>query len=407
MLSTATLRIPRPHPAQIRIKKVTTRFNVLALGRRWGKTTLGIDVDIEPALNGFPVAWFAPTYKLLADPWRVFKALLAPITKDKSEIEHRIQLITGGVVECWTLDGGDPARGRKYKRIVVDEAGMARDLINKWDAAIRPTLTDYRGDAYFLGTPKGLNGFHTLYLRGQDPEEREWSSWQAPTIENPFISPDEIESARHELPERVFAQEYLAEFLIDGAGVFRQVNEATTATQQSNRIDGHNYVFGVDWGRTNDFTVISVIDTTTLEQVALERFNQIDYHVQLARLAILAQKFLPSLIVAEANSMGAPLIEQMQRMDLPVWAFTTSNATKAAAIDSLALAFEQRTIRILADKVQTGELLAFDAERLASGLLRYGAPEGQHDDCVMSLALSWVGACAGEQRSVMREFRVG
>lgn len=398
--------LPRPHPAQWRIKEQASRFNVLALGRRFGKTTLGEDVDIKPALEGYPVAWFAPTYKYLTDPWRDFKRLLAPVIKDKSETEHRIELVTGGIVECWTLDTDDPARGRKYRRVVVDESGIVKDLQSKWEQSIRPTLTDYRGDAWFLGTPKGLNAFHSLYQQGQDPEQPAWMSWQGPTADNPYIDPAEIEAARLELPERVFAQEYLAEFLSDGAGVFRLVLEAATAARQAHRVDGHGYVFGVDWARSSDFTVISVVDTRTYEQVALERFNQIDYHVQLSRLAILAQKFLPQLIVAEANAMGAPLIEQMQRMNLPVWAFQTTNASKAAAIEALALAFEQRTIRILDDKVQTGELLAYDAERLPSGMLRYGAPEGMHDDTVIALALAWVGACAGEQRPVAREFRV-
>lgn len=398
--------LPRPHPAQWRIKEQASRFNVLALGRRFGKTTLGEDVDIRPALEGYPVAWFAPTYKYLTDPWRDFKRLLGPVIKDKSETEHRIELVTGGILECWTLDTDDPARGRKYRRVVVDESGIVKDLQNKWEQSIRPTLTDFRGDAWFLGTPKGLNAFHGLYQRGQDPENPEWMSWQGPTADNPYIDPAEIEAARLELPERVFAQEYLAEFLSDGAGVFRLVIEASKATRQTQRTEGHRYVFGVDWGRTNDFTVISVVDTTTYEQVALERFNQIDYHVQLSRLAILAQKFLPQLIVAEANAMGAPLIEQMQRMNLPVWAFQTTNASKAAAIEALALAFEQRTIRILDDKVQMGELLAYDSERLPSGMLRYGAPEGMHDDTVIALALAWVGACAGEQRPIARSFAV-
>jgi hypothetical protein len=400
------LVLPRPHPAQWRIKEQASRFNVLALGRRFGKTTLGEDVDIKPALEGYPVAWFAPTYKYLTDPWRDFKRLLAPVIRDKSETEHRIELVTGGILECWTLDTDDPARGRKYRRVVVDESGIVKELQRKWDESIRPTLTDHRGDGWFLGTPKGLNAFHALYQRGQDPEQSEWMSWQGPTSDNPYIDPAEIETARLELPERVFAQEYLAEFLSDGAGVFRLVLEAQTARRQAQRVEGHRYVFGVDWGRSNDFTVVSVIDCNTYEQVAFERFNQIDYHVQLSRLAILAQKFLPQLIVAEANAMGAPLIEQVQRMDLPVWAFQTTNASKAAAIEALALAFEQRTIRILDDKVQTGELLAYDSERLPSGMLRYGAPEGMHDDTVIALALAWVGACAGEQRPIARSFAV-
>ncbi len=70
-------------------------------------------------------------------------------------------------------------------------------------------------------------------------------------------------------------------------------------------------------------------------------------------------------------------------------AFNTTNASKGAAIEGLALAFERGEIKIPSDPALMGELQAYEMERLPSGLLRYGAPEGMHDDMVMSLALAW------------------
>jgi hypothetical protein len=72
--------------------------------------------------------------------------------------------------------------------------------------------------------------------------------------------------------------------------------------------------------------------------------------------------------------------------------FTTTNASKAEIIDLLALAFEQRTLSILPNPILLNELKAYEAERLPSGLIRYGAPDGMHDDCVMALAMAWYGA---------------
>jgi hypothetical protein len=89
--------------------------------------------------------------------------------------------------------------------------------------------------------------------------------------------------------------------------------------------------------------------------------------------------------------MGGPVIEQLRRDGLPVTAFTATNASKAAAIEALALAFGRGTIRIPNDPVLLGELQAFAAKSLPSGMTRYAAPEGLHDDCVMSLALAWQG----------------
>lgn len=145
----------------------------------------------------------------------------------------------------------------------------------------------------------------------------------------------------------------------------------------------------MDWGRQSDFTVITVIDVTNSSVVALDRFNQIDYAIQLDRLRALYERFRPRAIVAEANSMGLPLIESLQRDGLPVIAFTTTNASKQIAVDDLALAFERGAIRILPDPILINELQSYEAERLPSGMIRYGAPEGVHDDTVMSLMLAW------------------
>jgi hypothetical protein len=390
--NTLTLTLPRPHSAQRTIKAGARRFNVVCCGRRMGKTTLAVDL-MDPALRGFPVAYFAPTYQMLEEVWRGARSTYAPITGRVSVQHHRLELLTGGLIDFWSLDSPDPARGRKYKRVLIDEAAMIRHLKEAWEKAIRPTLTDYVGDAWFFSTPKGLTYFWELFQLGLDPARPEWACWQIPTSANPFLPASEIEDARRDLPEQVFQQEYLAEFLADGAGVFRRVSEAATATAQAERQPGHQYVMGVDWGKLNDFTVLSVIDVTLGQQVALDRFNQLDYlGVQVPRLKALYEKFRPHAIIAEQNSIGVPVIEALVREDLPVTPFVTTQATKAAVIEGLSLAFEQSALAILPDPVQLGELRAYSAERLPSGLLRYGAPEGLHDDCVMALAFAWEGA---------------
>ena len=86
----------------------------------------------------------------------------------------------------------------------------------------------FRGGAWFLSTPKGMNYFKALFDRGQDPERKEWASWQMPTVANPFIAPDEIESARLDMTEAAFNQEYLALFVNREGSVFRRVGEAAT-----------------------------------------------------------------------------------------------------------------------------------------------------------------------------------
>lgn len=391
-MPTLKLTLPRPHKAQQQIINESKRFNAVDCGRRFGKTKLGVNRAADPQVLAYPVGWFSPTYKMLLEVWRETSQALKPITQRRNVQERRLEYVTGGLLEFWSLDNPDAARGRRYKRIIVDEAAMIPNLLDAWNMVLRPTLADFEGDGWFLSTPKGRNGFWHMFTWGQDTNNGEWASWKMPTSANPFIPASEIEAMRRTMPELIFAQEVLAEFLEDAGGVFRRVVESATATAQQSAVDGHEYIIGVDWGKSADFTVLTVLDTTTNEVVALDRFNQIDYTVQVGRLKAMAERFRPYSIIAEKNSIGEPLIEQLYREGLPVQPFQTTNATKATAIDALALAFERGELRILNDAVLIAELQAYEMERLPSGLMRYSAPAGMHDDCVISLALAWQGA---------------
>jgi hypothetical protein len=396
---TIDLNLPAPHPAQAKLIQEAKRFNVLCCGRRWGKTVLGMDRLIHPALKGKPVAWFSPTNKLMSDTWRVVRSTLAPVTLDKSEQEKRLELIGGGVIDFWSLDSADSGRGRKYAVVVVDEAAMIPALAEAWQQSIRPTLTDLRGSAWFLSTPKGMNYFKQLFDRGQDPEREDWASWQMPTSANPYIQAEEIESARLDLTEAAFNQEYSALFVNWEGSVFRRVGEAATATEKWKPEPGHDYVIGCDWGRSKDYTVFIVLDTTAHAVVKMDRSSRMDYAVQGDRLQALSEQWQPSRIIAEQNSIGQPVIEQLTRDGLRIEPFTTTNASKTQAIEALALAFERGDIRILNEPILISELVAYQAERLPSGLMRYGAPVGGHDDMVMSLALAW-SAVSGPHRLI-------
>lgn len=386
------------HPGQHRLMAEKRRFNVVSCGRRWGKTLFGLEqILFEPggALDGKPAAWFAPTYQLLLEVWQQAERSLKNVTLKANKTEHRIELITGGTVDFWTLQDDGAGRGRKYARIVIDEAAHARYLKDTWEAAILPTLTDLKGEAWFISTPAGHNYFHTLFQMADT--HTAWQKWQMPTYVNPHISPEEVENMRAILPERVFRQEYLAEFIADGTGVFRGIDRAPLCAWQDAAQRGQDYVIGVDWGRHNDFTVFAVLNHLG-HMVHLKRFTDIGYELQVGQLKSLWQRFGQCPILAESNSMGGPLIERLQRENLNVRPFNTTNASKAEAIEALSLALENGQITLADDErmsVLRKELLAYDQERLASGQIRYSAPPGQHDDAVMALAIAWHGKGTG------------
>lgn len=385
------LKLPNPHEEQIRVLAEAKRFNVLCCGRRWGKTTIAMDCVVKPILAGKKVAWFSPSYRSLSDAWRQLAETLRPVIARKNETEHRMDLMSGGSLECWSLDDPNAGRGRAYHMIVIDEAALVRNLEEAWQESIRPMLSDYQGSAWFLSTPKGTsNYFHALYQRGQS-DNPEWASWRMPTSSNPYILQSEIESAKGDLTDLAFAQEYLAQFVTWTGAVFRRIMDAV---YQPGGTSGPSAIIGVDWGRVSDYTVFTVLsaDGKLLE---IDRFRGIEYSLQRSRLKALWERHgRRAWIMAELNSMGQPVVEQLQLDGLPVVGFTTTGPSKSAIIEGLTLAFERGTIKIPDDPVLIGELQAFEAKQLPSGYTRYSAPEGQHDDTVMSLAFAWAGLTA-------------
>lgn len=210
------IRLPVLHPAQQQIRDEARRFNVLNCGRRFGKDVLGQDLLTETALDGLPAAWFAPTYRMMLDNFRDVSEMVRPVVSRINASDHRIELLTRGVIDFWSLDVPDVARGRKYRRVIVNEAAMVPELRRHFENVIRPTLADYRGDGWFLSTPRGHNDFRALHDLGLTLDD--WRSWTFATYANPHIATAEIEAMRLSMSAQAFRQEILAEFLsVEGA----------------------------------------------------------------------------------------------------------------------------------------------------------------------------------------------
>lgn len=402
------------------------RFTWLSAGRRWRKTTLAMTLAGESAIHGEPILWGAPTFGQCEIGWREMQRACggnAHFARNRMEVTFP----GGGSVVFRSLDDPDNARGLTAYGVVIDEAPLVQE--RAWYEVIRPIISDTEGWAFLMGTPKGKNFFWREFVGARDRNDS--VAFQAPTLgvrktpsnglerhphplENPHFAFREAVNLHHSMTSRVFDQEFLARFVDDGGGVFRRVGDAPVSTPQEHALPGHRYVMGIDWGKYDDFTCFCVLDITPQPHVSpfgypvlrmdmayLDRFNQIDYTLQMGRLGALVERFRPEVIVAERNSIGEPLIEVMVRMGLPVWPFQTGNASKALAIDAVALALERGQLGLLDDRTLHDELSAYDAERLPSGMLRYSSPEGMHDDTVMSLALA-VWAAAAPQRQPMK-----
>ena len=351
------------------------RFNVVACGRRWGKTCLGLHRLAEPALDGKPVGWFAPSYKYLAEAWRDFNRYLKPVIKNKNETERRLELITGGTLEFWTLEDVDSGRGRKYQRIGIDEAAKTKNLEAWWTNAGRATLADLEGDADFYSTPRGRNFFWRVFTQGEDPTNRDWSAFRAPSMDNPHVPSGEWEEIKRQLPERSYRQEILAEFIDEAGGVFRCVAESIDRGRRSNDEPevGRTYCTGIDLARVEDFTVITVFDRAG-RQVYFERFNQISWERAIGAVSRVLKRY-PGEAYVDSTGVGDPIYERLRQAGLNVYSYQFSNSSKERLIDGLAMQLEQGKLRLMDILDQENELLAFEYELTAARNVRMSAPK--------------------------------
>jgi len=247
------IELPTPHTNQQAILDSSARFRVVMAGRRFGKSELSQIEIIVNALQGKQVFYVTPIYNLA----RVFFDQLSkavPFEANKSELS--IKFPNGGAVYFFTGERLDNLRGRKFHFGVIDEASFIPDLENGWLNSIRPTLTDYKGRALFISTPKGKNFFYSLFLKGG---EQDWQSFKFTTYDNPFLDKNEIDDARMQLPEVVFEQEYMANPAENAANPF-----GSTYIKQCTFEASHEppIAFGIDLAKSVDYTVIVGLDKT-------------------------------------------------------------------------------------------------------------------------------------------------
>jgi len=359
---------------------------VVACGRRWGKTTLARIAVVEAALRGNALWWVLPNYPMSSEIWRELEDTLREAAVSKNKTERRIDVLGGGHVTVKSADNPDTLRGVGLDGVVIDEAAMIREDV--WRAALRPTLSDRAGWALIISTPRGRNWFFDVYRAGLDPDQDVWRSWQYPTSTSGNVGAAEIALAQAQLPERIFQQEYEAVFLEGAGAVFRNIAACLHAPTPPGEHIGHRLVAGVDWGKHNDYTAISIGCAVCRVEVALDRFNRIDYTYQRHRLEQLCFGWGVNYILAESNAMGEPIIEELARSGLPIRGFTTTSASKPPLIENLGLALERAEWQFIADPVGKGELEAYEMRtNVYTGRAAYSAPDGGHDDTVIARAL--------------------
>lgn len=226
-MSETVITLPKPYAAQQIILENAKRNNLLILSRRYGKTTLGQYISCKGAIKkaDMRVAWSAPTWKLMIQNWEDIIDLLRPIITRSSREDRRIELINGSFIEMWSTDDPQAGRGRKYHLWVHDEAQRDRNLVKFIRGSARPTLADYRGQLWVLGTANGEGSdLHDFYL--DCVQDRSWAVAHGALEDNPYIDGDEIAQMRRDMGPELAAQELDSQWVrVDGIAPFaRKVN---------------------------------------------------------------------------------------------------------------------------------------------------------------------------------------
>ena len=231
------------HPAQLEIFNSTARFKVVSAGRRFGKSRLAAWILIIKALQSESkdVFYIGPTFQQAKDiMWNMLKELLhgTDLIETTHENTATMKLVNGRRISLKGSDRPDTLRGVGLAYVVLDEYASMK--VEVWEQIIRPTLSDVKGGALFIGTPAGKNHFYDLYLEADKDED--WEAFQYTSIDNPLIDPKEVEVARRTMSTQAFRQEFEASFVSFTGGIFK--NE--WIKYDENEPEEGNFVIAVD-----------------------------------------------------------------------------------------------------------------------------------------------------------------
>lgn len=199
---------------QRKIADDPARFKVVVAGRRFGKTYLSMrEICYRARMPNQEIFYITSSYraaKMIL--WKPLKHKLLDLkwVKKINESELSILLKNGSTISLKGSEDPDKLRGVSLSYAVIDEAGECKlDIL--WGEIVRPALADQQGGALFIGTPKGKsNPFYDLYTQAKTIKT--WSAHQYTTAEGGFVTQEEIESAKQDMSQKQFNQEFLATF---------------------------------------------------------------------------------------------------------------------------------------------------------------------------------------------------
>lgn len=337
--------------------------------------------------------YFLPTYtqanKVIwegadKDGFRFLDHIPKEIIKNINQTEMRIELVNGSILQLVGADNIDRIVGTNPIGVVYSEFSLMKQ--NVWEF-IRPILAENGGWAVFIFTSRGMN--HAWKLLQLAKQSVEWF-WQVLTVDDTkAISEEVLEQEKKEMPQDLYEQEYFCKF-IEGAGqFFRRIKENVHVIEDLKPDPTHKYRMGLDLAKYQDYTVITIIDLMTFNVVEIERFNQIDWNLQKAKVEAMYLRYFKPQITMDSTGLGDPIYDDLEHKGMKnIVSYKFTEQSRKDLLTNLQLLLEQSKVKIPENEILIGELQSFRYELVGErGKTMIRVPEGLHDDMVFSLAL--------------------
>ena len=365
------------------INNEPAKYYVCNIGRQWGKTMFATNQLLYWAINnpGSQIAWVSPVY---SQSKKVFDELERATVRSGMFEFNRSELTVkgcGSSIRFFSGERPDNIRGNTFDFLVIDEMAFTRPEL--WREVLQATVLVKGKKVIFISTPKGKNHFYNLSL--QHNYDDKYRYFHFGSYDNPMIDPNEIDAIKRSLPDHVFRQEYLAEFMDNSSGLFKNIkdNSISQPGTAAGRLFG-----GLDIGRADDYTVLTILDSKQ-NMIHVERWRHDEWSAIINKVASVINRY-KALTYVEVNNQGDVFFEMLKaKCKNLVEPYVTTTKTKPIMIEDLAVQFEQGIIKILDHDWLIDELEAFTyIYDPKSRRVKYSAPQGIHDDGVISLSLS-------------------
>jgi hypothetical protein len=382
---------------QQRLVDSTARILAIGAGTKTGKSLALYVWLIRGMLQGEPCAFCGPWFFRSRAAFDVIKNLLQPFIAGRTvrvnEARLQISAVGGGYIDFVSADNPNCLFGANYARVVLDEASRMPEPIY---AAALTTISGTNGSLRMaFNLDLGSRNWairNLLRIQRLTEEERKRTGEDFamfPTGGDGLVSDELIAQFKSQMPLVTWEALYLARIPDSDSSLFRNLDKIFTGKELTEPAEGTTYMMGVDLARKTDFTSVTIIDGRG-DVVAGERFSQMDWSLQIGRVALLYRTFKCVKAIVDATGVGDPVAEQLEGLELSVERYIFTVPSRKALIEELVLACDNNEIRIPSSakfQVYRAEMDSFEYQ-LDGSTMRYGAPSSMHDDTVMSLALA-------------------